>query len=132
MANCEQDGHIYGHSGACVFCGSANPTREAAIDNARRYVKLPTVDADSKRIIMGLLERIDGCRCDCVNCVTGNHEGCYYRPSVCPVIFAQRDMQRCEGRYPVPATSPPRNEPFDVTYRCSLPKGHDGPHRSEP
>lgn len=24
------------------------------------------------------------CRCDCVNCVTGNHGGCYYRPSVCP------------------------------------------------
>lgn len=39
---------------------------------------------------------------------------------------------RCDGRYPVPATSPPRDEPFDVTYRCSLPKGHDGPHRSEP
>jgi hypothetical protein len=125
-------------------CGSPNcPERHGislrprthdseAIENARRYVKLPTVDSDSKRIIAGLLEKIDGCRCDCVNCVTGNHEGCYYRPSVCPVIFAQRDMQRCEGRYPVPATSPPRNEPFDVTYRCSLPKGHDGPHRSEP
>lgn len=24
------------------------------------------------------------CRCDCVNCVTGNHQDCYYRPSVCP------------------------------------------------
>jgi hypothetical protein len=24
------------------------------------------------------------CRCDCVNCVTGNHRGCYYMPSVCP------------------------------------------------
>ena len=35
---------------------------------------------------------------------------------------------RCEGRYPVPQTSPPREEPFDVTYRCALPKGHDGPH----
>lgn len=20
------------------------------------------------------------CRCDCVNCVTGNHDGCYYEP----------------------------------------------------
>jgi hypothetical protein len=24
------------------------------------------------------------CRCDCVNCVTGNHGDCYYRPSICP------------------------------------------------
>ncbi|HEX2594713.1 MAG TPA: hypothetical protein VHL34_24635 [Rhizomicrobium sp.] len=24
-----------------------------------------------------------GCRCDCVNCVTGNHDGCYYRPGEC-------------------------------------------------
>lgn len=39
---------------------------------------------------------------------------------------------RCEGRYPVPQTAPPRDEPFDVTYRCALPKGHEGPHRSEP
>jgi len=23
------------------------------------------------------------CRCDCVNCVTGNHHQCYYKPSVC-------------------------------------------------
>lgn len=39
---------------------------------------------------------------------------------------------RCEGRYPVPQTAPPRDEPFDVTYRCALLKGHDGPHRGEP
>jgi hypothetical protein len=38
---------------------------------------------------------------------------------------------RCEGRYPVPQTSPPRDEPFDVTYRCALTNGHDGPHRLE-
>lgn len=37
-------------------------------------------------------------------------------------------MSRCEGRYPVPQTAPPREEPFDVTYRCARPKGHDGPH----
>jgi hypothetical protein len=24
------------------------------------------------------------CRCDCVNCVTGNHGTCYYRPTICP------------------------------------------------
>lgn len=36
--------------------------------------------------------------------------------------------ERCEGRYPAPQTSPPRDEPFDVTYRCARPKGHDGPH----
>jgi hypothetical protein len=33
------------------------------------------------------------CRCDCVNCVTSNHAGCYYSPTVCPIKFAQRDMQ---------------------------------------
>lgn len=37
-------------------------------------------------------------------------------------------FERCEGRYPVPQTSPPRDEPFEVTYRCARPKGHDGPH----
>lgn len=36
--------------------------------------------------------------------------------------------ERCEGRYLVPQTSPPRDEPFDVTYRCGLMKGHKGPH----
>ena len=41
-----------------------------------------------------------------------------------------REPERCEGRYPVPQTSPPRDEPFDVTYRCALPLGHEGPHRS--
>jgi hypothetical protein len=41
---------------------------------------------------------------------------------------AIRDVDRCEGRYPVPQTAPPRDEPFEVTYRCALPKGHDGPH----
>ena len=94
-ASCERDGHIYGHGGVCVFCGFAKPTREAAIENARRYVKLPTVDADSKRIIAGLLAVIalEGCRCDCVNCCTGNHDGCYYRPSVCPVMLAARSVQ---------------------------------------
>jgi hypothetical protein len=38
------------------------------------------------------------------------------------------DPRRCEGRYLVPQTAPPRDEPFDVTYRCAMPKGHDGPH----
>ena len=41
------------------------------------------------------------------------------------------DEWRCDGRYPVPQTSPPRDEPFGVTYRCALPKGHEGPHGSE-
>jgi len=35
---------------------------------------------------------------------------------------------RCEGRYSVPGTSPPREEPFEVTYRCGLKAGHEGPH----
>jgi hypothetical protein len=39
-----------------------------------------------------------------------------------------RNEQRCEGRYQVPQTSPPRIEGFDVTYRCALPNGHSGPH----
>jgi hypothetical protein len=38
--------------------------------------------------------------------------------------------ERCEGRYPVPQTSPPRDEPFEVTYRCALALGHEGPHGS--
>jgi hypothetical protein len=40
-------------------------------------------------------------------------------------------IERCEGRYPVPQTAPPRDEPFEVTYRCALPKGHSGPHGLE-
>jgi hypothetical protein len=40
------------------------------------------------------------------------------------------ENKRCNGRYPIPQTSPPRDEPFDVTYRCALPEGHDGPHRA--
>jgi len=38
--------------------------------------------------------------------------------------------QRCDGRYPVPQTSPPRDEPFEVTYRCALEDGHEGAHGS--
>lgn len=38
---------------------------------------------------------------------------------------------RCDGRYPVPQTAPRRDEPFEVTYRCALATGHDGPHRGE-
>lgn len=34
----------------------------------------------------------------------------------------------CDGRYPVPQTSPPREEAEHPTYRCGLPKGHDGAH----
>lgn len=41
---------------------------------------------------------------------------------------AQEPEQRCEGRYPVPPTSPPRQEPFEVTYRCGLNLGHAGEH----
>jgi hypothetical protein len=41
-------------------------------------------------------------------------------------------VERCEGRYPVPQTSPPREEPFEVTYRCGLAQGHLGPHGCEP
>lgn len=29
------------------------------------------------------------CRCDCVDCVTNNHLGCYYLD--CPVFLAVRD-----------------------------------------
>ena len=36
--------------------------------------------------------------------------------------------ERCHGRYPVPHR---REEPFDVTYRCGLNKGHQGPHRAD-
>ena len=37
-------------------------------------------------------------------------------------------LPRCDGRYPVPQTSPPRDEPFEVTYRCGRAPGHEGPH----
>lgn len=38
-----------------------------------------------------------------------------------------RQATQCEGRYPVPQTSPPRDEPFEVTYRCGRLNGHRGP-----
>lgn len=41
-------------------------------------------------------------------------------------------VRRCGAWYQVPQTSPPREEPFLVTYRCGLPDGHDGPHRGAP
>lgn len=36
------------------------------------------------------------------------------------------EQERCDGRYPVMPGK--RDEPFDVTYRCALVKGHLGPH----
>lgn len=86
MANCEGQGHIYGPGGGCIFCGGPHPenpphgpvserfmrrhygaSRGAeglaspeAIENARRYLRLPTVDADSKRIIAALLAELEG------------------------------------------------------------------------
>lgn len=83
MASCEQNGHIYGHEGVCVFCRGARPPKphgpvserfmrhhygasrghdmsSEAVENARRYISLPTVDSDSKRIILALLKVFDG------------------------------------------------------------------------
>ncbi len=37
-----------------------------------------------KKTEAGSRDAFPGCRCDCVNCVTGNHGDCYYRPSICP------------------------------------------------
>ena len=37
-------------------------------------------------------------------------------------------MSQCEWRYPVPQTSPPREEGEQMTYRCGLRKGHKGAH----
>ena len=45
-----------------------------------------------------------------------------------PPVEATYDAERCEGVYPVPQTAPPREEPFDVMYRCALRKGHAGAH----
>lgn len=105
MATCEQNGHIYGHDAACVFCGEDRPKNQphgpvserfmrhhygasrgaeevashAAIENARRYVRLPTVDADSKRIISALLAELEHDLCErcrlnpsrvCIGCAT--------------------------------------------------------------
>lgn len=36
---------------------------------------------------------LNDCSCDCVNCVTGNHTDCYYRPSVCPAIPEHEQQQ---------------------------------------
>jgi hypothetical protein len=36
--------------------------------------------------------------------------------------------QQCDGRYPVPQTSPPREEATQITYRCGQPAGHTGEH----
>ena len=44
-------------------------------------------------------------------------------------LARRREPQRCDGRYPVPQTAPPRDEPAGaITYRCALDAGHDGPH----
>jgi hypothetical protein len=43
--------------------------------------------------------------------------------------LGQGSVPACDGRYLVPQ---PRNEPFDVTYRCALDEGHEGPHRGQP
>ena len=63
-----------------------------------------------------------------LTCSTCGHRGedgkdyahdCYW-------VFRERGKNaRCDGRYPVPG---PRDEPFEVTYRCAMPTGHDGPH----
>lgn len=44
---------------------------------------------------------------------------CAHHDAVCAA-----DLARCEGRYDAPM---PREEPFQVTYRCLLPTGHAGP-----
>ena len=38
------------------------------------------------------------CRCDCVNCVVGNHQGCYYWPTelCCPY---PRSAETTTARY---------------------------------
>lgn len=46
-----------------------------------------------------------------------------------PSPYPATEAERCDGRYPV---GMPRDEPFDVTYRCSLKVGHEGPHGAEP
>ena len=39
-----------------------------------------------KKILFAQFRELTGinCRCDCVNCVTENHDGCYYKPK-CPL-----------------------------------------------
>jgi len=41
-----------------------------------------------------------------------------------PGLSVAQEAERCQGRYPV---SNPRDEPFDVNYRCALAAGHAGP-----
>jgi hypothetical protein len=46
-------------------------------------------------------------------------------------LWASPALPRCEGRYPVPPTSPPREEPFSLTLSCGRAQGHPGPHGPE-
>lgn len=45
-----------------------------------------------------------------------------------PAALCKLTPDYCDGRYPVPQTSPPREEAEHPTYRCALPKDHGGPH----
>jgi hypothetical protein len=53
--------------------------------------------------------------CDCLTC----------QWAVRALAFPVASETRCDGRYPV---GHPRDEPFEVTYRCGLTQGHAGPH----
>lgn len=47
------------------------------------------------------------------------------QPMEQPTVRLETKAEQCPERYPVPGK---REEPFDVTYRCGRPLGHDGPH----
>ncbi len=87
---------IVGHSKADCDSGKAAMLFEIWWDSTGRYIDPDTDDVswyDKRKELAGhaylagregTKKRID-CRCDCVNCVTQNHDDCYYEPK-CPLF----------------------------------------------
>lgn len=86
------------------------------VDEARCHTCDAFLPSPSDDTITGMVEV--PCRACGAICIT----------SVGLMPTEDRPAPRCEGRYPVPQTAPPRDEPFEVTYRCAQSAGHVGPH----
>lgn len=76
--------------GSTILTDLLDKATEAALDDGSEHAEY------EQRIPHGQaspLEIWSECRCDCVNCATGNHDGCYYQPITCPVKLARRSIQ---------------------------------------